>query len=105
VEVTAWAEAYGRYLVGAGRPEDGVSGFNFGGTFPAPAPPAPRAAFKLSATEAAVANLVADGRSNKQIAAELAVSPKTVEYHISNMYRRLGVTSRVKLAQLVGVAA
>jgi DNA-binding NarL/FixJ family response regulator len=52
-----------------------------------------------------VARLVADGRSNKQIAAELVVSPKTIEYHLSNIYRRLGVSSRVKLAQLVGLAA
>jgi hypothetical protein len=34
--------------------------------------------------------------------AELAVGVKTVEYHISNIYRRLGINSRVKLAQPVG---
>jgi len=66
-----------------------------------PRPPA----FRLSATEATIARLVADGRANKQIAAELAVSLKTVEYHLSNMYRRLGITSRVKLAQLAYLAA
>ena len=58
----------------------------------------------LSATERAVAHLVAEGYSNKAIAATLFISRKTVEFHISNIYRRLGVASRVKLAQLVLVA-
>jgi DNA-binding CsgD family transcriptional regulator len=104
VEVRAWAEAYGRHLLGSGLGQDGGEPFGLTGTFFAPAKPAP-AAFKLSATEAMVARLVADGRSNKQIAAELVVSPKTIEYHLSNIYRRLGISSRVKLAQLVGLAA
>jgi DNA-binding CsgD family transcriptional regulator len=103
VEVRAWAQAYGRYLLGAGRGDDGARRFGLTGAFLAPAKPSE--AFKLSATEAIVARLVADGRSNKQIAAALVVSPKTVEYHLSNIYRRLGVSSRVKLAQLVGLAA
>jgi len=104
VEVRAWAEAYGRYLLGAGPNEDGGERLGLTDASLPPAKPAP-AAFKLSATEAMVARLVADGRSNKQIAAELVVSPKTIEYHLSNIYRRLGFSSRVKLAQLVGVAA
>jgi DNA-binding CsgD family transcriptional regulator len=102
LEVKAWAEAYGRSLLGE-APErverPGYIGASPGAAKPAPAP------IKLSATEAMVARLVADGRSNKQIAAELVVSPKTVEYHLSNIYRRLGFSSRVKLAQLVGMAA
>ena len=60
---------------------------------------------RLSPAEASVVRLVAEGFSNKQIAAQLVVSLKTVEYHLSNLYRRLGVTSRVKLAQLASVAA
>jgi DNA-binding CsgD family transcriptional regulator len=113
-EMMTWAEAYGRHLLGAGRAEydSARSGLLAaartsedpeGPSNPATTKPGP--GFRLSATETAVARLVADGRSNKQIAAELVVSRKTVEYHLCNIYRRLGVTSRVKLAQLVQVAA
>jgi DNA-binding CsgD family transcriptional regulator len=41
-----------------------------------------------------VARLVADGRSNKEVAAELFLSVKTVEFHLGNVYRKLGVRSR-----------
>ena len=60
---------------------------------------------RLSPAEASIVRLVAEGCSNKQIAAQLVVSLKTVEYHLSNLYRRLGFTSRVKLAQLASLAA
>jgi DNA-binding CsgD family transcriptional regulator len=48
----------------------------------------------LTAQEAVVARLVADGRSNKEVAAELFLSVKTVEFHLGNVYRKLGVRSR-----------
>ena len=48
----------------------------------------------LTAQEALVARLVADGRSNKEVAAELFLSVKTVEFHLGNVYRKLGVHSR-----------
>ena len=48
----------------------------------------------LTAQEAVVARLVADGRSNKEVAAELFLSVKTVEFHLGNLYRKLGVRSR-----------
>ena len=41
-----------------------------------------------------MARLVADGRSNKEVAAELFLSVKTVEFHLSSVYRKLGVRSR-----------
>jgi DNA-binding CsgD family transcriptional regulator len=41
-----------------------------------------------------VARLVAAGRSNKEVAAELFLSVKTVEFHLGNIYRKLGVRSR-----------
>jgi DNA-binding CsgD family transcriptional regulator len=40
---------------------------------------------------------VADGRSNKEVAAELFLSVKTVEFHLGNVYRKLGVRSRREL--------
>ena len=44
-----------------------------------------------------MARLVADGRSNKEVAAELFLSVKTVEVHLGNVYRKLGVRSRREL--------
>jgi DNA-binding CsgD family transcriptional regulator len=62
----------------------------------------PRSAADLTASERRVAELVAAGRSNKQVAAELYISPKTVEGHLSNIYAKLGVHSRLELARRVG---
>jgi DNA-binding CsgD family transcriptional regulator len=52
----------------------------------------------LSETEERVAALAAQGRSNLQIAAELYVSVRTVEAHLSHIYRKLGVRRRAELA-------
>jgi DNA-binding CsgD family transcriptional regulator len=53
---------------------------------------------ELSETEERVAALAAQGRSNLQIAAELYVSVRTVEAHLSHVYRKLGVRRRAELA-------
>lgn len=58
----------------------------------------------LTAQESRVAGLVAEGASNKEIARRLFLSPKTVEFHVGNTYRKLGVRSRVALASHVGGA-
>ena len=42
--------------------------------------------------------LVAQGLSNREVAAELYVSPKTVQYHLTRIYAKLGVRSRAELA-------
>jgi DNA-binding CsgD family transcriptional regulator len=55
----------------------------------------------LTPQELAVARLVATGQTNRQAAAELVVSVKTIEYHLSNAYAKLGVTSRTQLALAV----
>lgn len=48
-----------------------------------------------------MAGLAADGQTNREIAQALFVTPKTVELHLSNAYRKLGVHSRRELpAQL-----
>ncbi|HVY97440.1 MAG TPA: helix-turn-helix transcriptional regulator, partial [Solirubrobacterales bacterium] len=52
---------------------------------------------ELTAREREIAELVAGGRSNKQVAAALFVSEKTVERHLSAIYARLGIRSRVEL--------
>jgi DNA-binding NarL/FixJ family response regulator len=53
---------------------------------------------ELSATEAKIAELVARGRSNAEAAAELQLSPRTVEWNLSKIYRKLAVRSRSELA-------
>jgi DNA-binding CsgD family transcriptional regulator len=55
---------------------------------------------ELSATEAAIAQLVAAGSSNKEVATALHLSTKTVEWNLSKIYRKVGVRSRTELARL-----
>ena len=52
----------------------------------------------LTAKEREVAALVAQGKSNREIAAELFVGLKTVEAHITNSLSKLGFTSRAQIA-------
>ena len=56
----------------------------------------------LSATESEVARLVAAGRTNREVAAALHLSARTVEWNLSKLYRKLGVRSRTELASAVG---
>jgi DNA-binding CsgD family transcriptional regulator len=53
---------------------------------------------RLTAQELAVARLVADGLSNRAVAAELFVSIKTVQFHLTHIYSKLGLSSRAELA-------
>ena len=52
----------------------------------------------LTAQEARIARLLASGRTTKEAAAELFLSPKTVEYHLRHIYQKLGIGSRSELA-------
>jgi DNA-binding NarL/FixJ family response regulator len=56
----------------------------------------------LTQQELAVARLVAAGCTNRQAAAELVVSVKTIEYHLGNAYAKFGVTSRTQLVLAMG---
>ena len=59
-----------------------------------------RDSVQLTPQEDAVTTLVARGLSNREVAAELFVSPKTVQYHLTRVYAKLGVRSRAELAAL-----
>ena len=77
---------------------------------PLPAPPAtaagtPRpveapASYGLTGRELAVLRLLAAGRTNAQIGAELFISPRTAGVHVSNILRKLGVSGRVQAASV-----
>ncbi|HEY1479433.1 MAG TPA: AAA family ATPase [Gaiellales bacterium] len=55
----------------------------------------------LTETERRIADLATTGRSNKQIAAELHITVRTVESNLTRVYRKHGVSSRAQLTQLV----
>jgi DNA-binding CsgD family transcriptional regulator len=58
---------------------------------------APEAAEKLTPQELQVAVVVARGATNREAAAELFLSPKTIDFHLSRIYRKLGIRSRTQL--------
>jgi DNA-binding CsgD family transcriptional regulator len=58
-------------------------------------PPSP---VELTETERQIADLVASGRTNREVAAALFVSPKTVSSSLGRVYRKLGVASRTEMA-------
>jgi DNA-binding CsgD family transcriptional regulator len=54
----------------------------------------------LTPQESQIAQMVADGRTTRDIAARLFVSPRTVDSHLYRIYRKLGIASRAELAHL-----
>jgi len=60
----------------------------------------PAQALGLTSRERDVLRLVADGRSNRGIAEELFISPKTASVHVSNILAKLGVSGRGEAAAL-----
>ena len=51
----------------------------------------------LTAQETQIAKLARDGRTNQQIGSQLFISPRTVEWHLGNVFTKLGITSRKDL--------
>ncbi|MEU3409085.1 AAA family ATPase [Streptomyces sp. NPDC006670] len=89
---------------GSGRPGPARRTPHAVGRGPAPAGPQPPSASagtapaRLTDAEYRVAALAADGLPNRAIAGELAVTPRTVEQHLTKAYRKLGIRGRPQLA-------
>ena len=60
---------------------------------------------ELTPTERRIAELVAKGKTNKEVAAQLFITPRTVEGHLTRIYAKLGVRSRAELAHRTSVPA
>jgi DNA-binding CsgD family transcriptional regulator len=60
----------------------------------------PSTLVKLTPMELKIAQLVSSGLSNKDVAAQCWISPRTVAFHLRNVFAKAGVTSRGELAQL-----
>ena len=54
----------------------------------------------FTARECEILELVAEGLTNRQIGAQLYITEKTVEYHLHNLYTRLGLSTRTALVHL-----
>jgi len=61
-----------------------------------------RGAAELTPAEQRVAELAASGMTNRDVAAALFISPKTVEVNLSRIYRKLGIGSRAELGHRMG---
>jgi LuxR family transcriptional regulator, maltose regulon positive regulatory protein len=59
----------------------------------------------LTERELEVGRLIAEGCSTRQAAAELFISPKTVEFHLGRVYRKLAVSNRAQLTRAMMAAA
>lgn len=71
------------------------------GEAPAPAPAGVPTVARLTPQQLRIARCVAEGATNREVAARLSVSPRTVDHHLRNVFALLGVRSRTELARLV----
>ncbi|MBC2902673.1 hypothetical protein H4N64_13835 [Streptomyces sp. PSKA01] len=75
----------------------------------APADPAPCGpddpTARLTAQQLLVARMAAEGATNREIAARLALSPRTIDHHLRGVFTRLGIRSRIELVRLLAEKA
>jgi len=62
---------------------------------------APTREFRLTPSEQRVAQLAASGKTNRDVAAALFISPKTVEANLARIYRKLGIKTRAELGRVI----
>jgi DNA-binding CsgD family transcriptional regulator len=55
---------------------------------------------ELTSQELQIAQFVAQGLTNREVAAQLFLSPRTIDFHLRNVFRKLGISSRTQLARL-----
>ena len=55
---------------------------------------------QLTEQEVQIMGFVAEGLTNREVVAQLFLSPRTVDFHLRNIFRKLGITSRTELARL-----
>ena len=119
---------YGRFLLGAGQPAAAVAPLRSARAVldrlradafrpacdralaecdvtPGGARASSTAVDALTARERVVARLVADGATNREVAAQLYLSVKGIEYHLGNIFAKLEITSRRQLRSALGGAA
>ncbi|MFH0178377.1 LuxR C-terminal-related transcriptional regulator [Streptomyces cacaoi] len=63
-----------------------------------------RPTIHLTAQQLLVARMAADGATNREIAARLALSPRTIDHHLRGVFTRLGIRSRIELVRLLADA-
>ncbi|QSB13071.1 AAA family ATPase [Natronosporangium hydrolyticum] len=102
LSLPSWAQRAGSELRAAGEPVTvhstnhpvpAADAFAHPATDPEPA---------LTAQQRRIAELVARGATNREVAAQLFLSPRTVDHHLRNIFHRLGIRSRVELARRFG---
>ncbi|MDX2934871.1 helix-turn-helix transcriptional regulator [Streptomyces ipomoeae] len=57
---------------------------------------------RLTAQQLMVARMAAEGATNREIAARLLLSPRTIDHHLRGVFARLGIRSRIELVRLLG---
>ncbi|MET9339707.1 AAA family ATPase [Nonomuraea sp. NPDC003804] len=87
LHATPWADRVRAELRAAGEVPDSI-------------PTAPRLSDRLTPQELQVVRLAAEGRSSREIGAQLFLSPRTVEHHLYKAYPKLGIRSRNELLRL-----